>query len=256
MNVTDTGSGLPLVLLHAFPVDARMWDGVRSDLTQELRLITPDQRGLGYSPLLDAQRPPSLNDVAADVVAMFDRLGLEKVVLGGCSMGGYVAMALLRFARSRVAGLLLSDTKASADSVQQCVNRLSVAERAETQGTRGWLAESMIPGLLGATSQSDRPGAVAALRALIEDQPPEGVSWAQRAMAARRDATSTLRETGVPALVIVGEEDTITPVSEAERMVDLLPYGELAVLPRVGHLPAFEDPVSFTDVVSRWLARF
>ncbi|MQA08074.1 MAG: alpha/beta fold hydrolase [Pseudonocardiaceae bacterium] len=256
MNVIDTGSGLPMVLLHAFPVDSRMWDGVRSDLAANVRVITPDQRGLGWTPLPRDGRPPSLNDVAADVIAMLDQLGLERVVLGGCSMGGYVAMAILRFARRRVAGLILSDTKVGADSVEQVVNRLSVAERAETEGSKGWLAENMVPNLLGDTSLAERPGAVNVLHALIEEQPAAGVSWAQRAMAVRRDATEVLRNTAIPALVMVGEQDKITPIAEAERLTDTLPYGELTVLPRVGHLPAFEDPRTFTDTVMRWLSRF
>jgi pimeloyl-ACP methyl ester carboxylesterase len=263
VHYIESGTGPPLVLLHAFPVDARMWNGTRALLEEQARVVIPDQRGLGESPLRDApasalvgvEEPPTpgLDQAAADVVALLDTLGLRRVILGGCSMGGYVAMAVLRAAPERVAGLLLVDTKAVADNAEQRDNRLAVADRAEREGIAGWLADNNLPNLIGRTSRDHRPDVVAEARALIEAQPPDGVAWAQRAMAARPDSTDTLRAFTGPSLVVAGEEDTLTPPEAARDLAAALPRAELAILPRIGHLAPLEDPSAFADVVRPWL---
>ena len=268
VHYIESGAGTPLVLLHAFPVDARMWNPLRSRLEEQARVITPDQRGLGESSLdgttargmidppaapLTIDRP-SVDVAAADVLELLDQLELSRVVLGGCSMGGYVAMAVLRAAPQRVAGLLLVDTKAPADTDEQRTNRLNVASRADQEGTAGWLAENMLPNLLGSATREKRPEVVGDLRALIEAQPADGVAWAQRAMAARPDSFETLRAFDGPAMVAVGAEDTITPPAAAREMADALPRGELVELAGSGHLPSLEAPDALADVVRPWLA--
>jgi pimeloyl-ACP methyl ester carboxylesterase len=243
---------LPLVLLHAFPVDARMWDGVREPLAARARLITPDQRGLGRTALPETDAAPSLDDAARDVVALLDKLELDRVVLGGCSMGGYVTMAVLRAAPERVAGIVMIDTKAAADAVQARDNRLTMAERVEAEGVQ-WLPEAMMPALVGETTRQRRPEVLDRLRELIESQPPEGVAWAQRAMAARPDSTETLRSADVPALVVVGEEDTLTRVDEAHAMVGALPNATLEIIPEAGHLSPLENPAMVAEAILSWL---
>ncbi|MFI5608994.1 alpha/beta fold hydrolase [Amycolatopsis sp. NPDC051903] len=242
---------LPLVLLHAFPLDARMWDPVRAPLAERLRVITPDQRGLGRSPLPETDREPSLDDAARDVIALLDRLELDEVVLGGCSMGGYLALAVLRHAPDRVAGLVLIDTKATADTPEAAENRLKVAERAETEGVKGWLADANLPNLLA----KDAPAEVAdRVRGLIDEQPPAGVAWAARAMRTRPDSLDVLRRAEIPALVIVGEEDAITPVEAANAMVDAVDDATLVVLPGAGHLTPLEDPAGVVEAILGWSA--
>ncbi|MBB5155336.1 alpha/beta fold hydrolase [Saccharopolyspora phatthalungensis] len=269
MHYIESGAGTPLVLLHAFPVDARMWNPLRIRLEDQLRVITPDQRGLGESALdgLSARNVgapsgdrsvterPSIDLAAADILDLLDQLELPQVVLGGCSMGGYVAMAVLRAAPERVAGLLLVDTKAAGDNDEQRTNRLNVADRAEREGTNDWLAENMLPNLLGRTSHEQRPEVVAGVRELIDAQPAVGVAWAQRAMAGRPDSTETLLSYLGPALVVVGEEDTITPPENARELAAALPEGELVTLAGVGHLPSIEDPDMFVEAVRPWLSR-
>ncbi|MBK1785867.1 alpha/beta fold hydrolase [Prauserella cavernicola] len=244
---------LPLVLLHAFPVDARMWNAVREPLAARTRLITPDQRGLGRTPLPDSDREPSLDDAARDVLALLDRLGLERVILGGCSMGGYVSLAVLRAAPERVGGLVLVDTKATADTDEARANRLAVAERAETEGTSGWLADAMLPNLLAEQTRSDKPEVGATVRELIQAQPPEGVAWAQRAMATRPDSTDALREADVPTLVVVGEHDALTPPAAARELAEDARQSTLAVLPGVGHLTPLEAPEGLATAILDWL---
>lgn len=246
---------LPLVLLHAFPVDARMWNAVRGPLAARRRLITPDQRGLGRTPLPESEHEPSLELAARDVLAMLDKLELDRVVLGGCSMGGYVSMAVLREAPERVGGLILVDTKATADTEEARDARLAMADRAEQEGITGWLAESMMPKLLGERSLSERPDAVETVRDLVESQRPEGIAWAQRAMAARPDSTELLHSAVVPALVIVGEQDALTPPEAARAMAESMVDGEFAVLPGAGHLTPIECPERVSAEILGWLDR-
>jgi pimeloyl-ACP methyl ester carboxylesterase len=246
MRYMDVGTGTPVVLLHAFPLDSRMWDAARSALAARARLITPDQRGFGGTPLSGA---PDLALAAADVVALLDRLDLRDVVLGGCSMGGYVAMAVLRAAPERVAGLVLVDTKATADTDAARENRRAVAARAEAEGV-AFLAESTPGTLLGPSPSAD---VVRTVRELVAAQSPAAVAWAQRAMAARPDSTDTLRGLDVPALVLRGVEDGVVTAADAAHLLGLLPRAELVELPDVGHLPPLEAPDEFAAAVLSWL---
>ncbi|GAA4532842.1 alpha/beta fold hydrolase [Amycolatopsis samaneae] len=243
---------LPLVLLHAFPFDARMWDPVRAPLAERVRLITPDQRGLGRSPLPETEREPSLADAAHDVVALLDRLGLDRVVLGGCSMGGYLALAVLRLAPERVGGLVLIDTTATADDPDAVLRRLAVAERVEAEGVSGWFAEDNLPKLLSEKTRTERPEIAETVRGLIDAQPPSGVAWAARAMRVRPDSVELLRGRDVPALVIVGEHDAITPLDAANTMVGALADATLVVLPEAGHLTPLEDPAGVVEAILEW----
>ncbi|MCP2166975.1 alpha/beta fold hydrolase [Goodfellowiella coeruleoviolacea] len=255
MHYTDSGAGLPVVLAHAFPVDSRMWNGVRQPLAGRARVITPDQRGLGRSPLDtgDGVPEPSLDVAADDLLRLLDDLGVDRFVVGGCSLGGYVAMAVLRRAAERVAGLLLVDTRATADDAEQRATRLGMAERLERDGAGDWLASTLVPGMLGATTRADRPEVVEEVARLVSDQPAAGVAWTQRAMAARPDSTDLLGAVTVPALVVVGEQDTMTPPQVASQLAARLPQGRLAVLPECGHLSPVEAPEAFVDAVGPWL---
>ena len=247
----EAGSGLPLVLLHAFPLSSAMWLEQRELLGPHCRVITPDQRGFGGSELGDDE--PSLGECADDVLALLDALSLDRVVLGGLSMGGYVAMELLRRAPERVSALLLADTKASADAPEAREGRLRTAEAVERDGTDS-LAETMLPVLLGATTLQTRAAVAGRVRGLVAAAPAPAVAWASRAMAARPDSFEVLRATDVPSLVVVGDEDALSPVAQAQEMADALPQGRLAVVPGAGHLSAVEDPPAFASAVRDWLA--
>ncbi len=241
MRFPDT----PVVLLHAFPLDSRMWDDVRPGIDG---IVTPDQRGFGAAPLGDAS--PELEVAAADVISLLDG---QRVVLGGCSMGGYVAMAVLRAAPSLVAGLVLVDTRAAADAPSARENRLAAADRAATEGVE-WIPSAMLPALLGPTTRRTRPSVVSRTESLIMAQNPAAVAWAQRAMAARADSADLLRSTSVPTLIVRGAEDELIPRAEAESLASLLPEAEVVELSGAGHLPPLETPVEFTRALRAWLA--
>jgi pimeloyl-ACP methyl ester carboxylesterase len=251
LHVREAGSGLPVVLLHAFPLSSAMWLEQRGSLGERFRVITPDQRGFGGSPL--GEDAPSLDRVADDVAALIDTLGVDQVVLGGLSMGGYAAMAFLRQHPGRVRALVLADTKAGADPPEAAANRERIAARLTADDSADVLVEDVLPGLLGPTSVRDRPMVVGRVKALVEAAPPAAAAWAQRAMAVRPDSLDTLRATGVPALVVWGEEDALASRADVEAMVDALPDGRLAVLPGAGHLTAVEVPEAFDAVVGDFL---
>lgn len=229
-----------------------MWNAVREPLASHVRVITPDQRGLGRSPLPESPREPSLEDAARDVVALLDRLELGRVVLGGCSMGGYLAMAVLRLAPERVGGLVLIDTKATPDTPEAAQTRLDVAARVEREGIKTWLAEANLPNLLAASTREQRPEVVETVREIIESQPAAGVAWTALALRSRPDSLDLLRDCGVPALVVVGEEDPITPVAAASEMAGVMEGSTLVVLPDAGHLTPLEDPAGVVEAILSW----
>ena len=252
LDFREAGSGQPLVLLHAFPLSAAMWLAQREGLADVCRVITPDQRGFGGSELGDDV--PSLDLCADDVAQLLDRLDLDRVVLGGLSMGGYVAMAFLRRHADRVAGLVLADTKASADPEPARANRERIAQAVLADEASTVLVEEVLPALIGTTTASSRPMVAGRVRGLVQAAPAPAVAWAQRAMAQRPDSFDTLRGFAGPALVVVGEEDVLSPVSDAEAMAAALPHATLSLMPEAGHLTAVETPEAFTAEVAGFLA--
>jgi pimeloyl-ACP methyl ester carboxylesterase len=251
MHFVDAGAGVPLVMLHAFPLDSRMWDGMRDQLAGRVRMITPDQRGFGRSPLPPGDGP-SVDVLADDVVALLDELGLERVVLVGCSMGGYVAMAMLRKAAERVDRLVFVDTRPDADDFDRRAGRLAAATRVEEEGM-AWLPDTLLPGLLAAGTPDRRADLVADVRAMIAAQPAEGVAWALRAMAERPDSHAVLRAFDRPALVVVGERDALSPPEVARQLAELLPAAELVEIPGAGHLTPVEAPDEVASAILNWL---
>ncbi|MEU8343592.1 Pimeloyl-ACP methyl ester carboxylesterase [Actinomadura meyerae] len=248
----DVGSGTPLVLLHAFPLSSAMWLAQREGLAGRFRVITPDLRGFGGSVLGDDE--PSIDAMADDVARTLHGLGVRRAVIGGLSMGGYVAMALCRRHPDLLLGLVLAATRASADTEQARANRLRQAERLDRDGTPQVLVDEVLPGLVGPTTYRQRALVYGRVRGLVQATPPRAAAWAQRAMAGRPDAFDTLRGVRVPALVVIGDEDALATEAEARAMADALPNAELMVVPRAGHLCAIEQPDLFNQAVAEFAA--
>lgn len=249
----ESGTGLPLVLLHAFPLSSAMWLGQREGLAADCRVITPDLRGFGGSQRGDDE--PSVEAMADDVAGLLDTLGLDRVVLGGVSMGGYVAMAVHRRHPDRLRGLVLADTKAGADPPEAVRRRLAMAETVETDPDSRIVLEQVVPSLVGDTTRARRPLVLGRVTALAQAAPAYAVAWAQRAMAARPDSTAGLGGVAVPTLVVVGEEDTLSPVAEAEALAAAVPGAELVRIPAAGHLSPVEEPDAFNAAVRDFLRR-
>jgi pimeloyl-ACP methyl ester carboxylesterase len=258
LSVREAGSGTPLVLLHAFPLSARMWESQLDELPgsdgSDARVLAVDLRGFGGTALgADA---PSLDLLADDIALLLDAAGIDQAVVGGLSMGGYVAMAFARRHPDRLSGLLLADTKGTADTDTARENRERVAKAVLARDSVRLLVDEQLPSpLLGATTARRCPKLVDHVAALIGEASPASVAWAQRAMAARPDSLDALRSVDVPSLVVVGAEDVLTPPSDAESLAAALPRSELTVLPGAGHLSALEVPEAFNTAVRGLLAR-
>jgi pimeloyl-ACP methyl ester carboxylesterase len=252
---TGPEDGVPLVLLHAFPLDRSMWHeaaGLLALAVPSTPLLLVDLPGLGESPVPDGV--PDLA-VSADAVAtVLDAAGVRRAVLAGVSMGGYVAMAFARRHGERLAGLALIDTKATADGEEARANRERVAVAVTGEaGTTVLLP--MLEALLGATTRATRPDVVARVREAVLAARPEGVAWSQRAMATRPDSLELLGTLRFPAAVVVGEEDTLSPPADAMTMVEALPDSVLTVVPASGHLAAVEDPPSVAAALAALIQR-
>ncbi|PZG44686.1 alpha/beta hydrolase [Spongiactinospora gelatinilytica] len=246
----SAGSGVPVVLLHAFPLSSAMWLAQREGLAASCRVITPDLRGFGGSVLND--EPPSIDVMADDVAALLDAEGVERAVVGGLSMGGYVTMAFCRRHPDRLLGVILADTRATADQEQASANRERIAAAVSANGN-AILLDEVLPGLVGPTTRQRRGMVFGRVRGLVQAAPPGAVAWAERAMAGRADSFDTLRDLKVPALVIVGEEDQMTTPADAEAIAEAVPDSRLTVIEAAGHLSAVEQPEAFNRAVAAFV---
>ncbi|SEE38934.1 alpha/beta fold hydrolase [Jiangella alba] len=239
---------LPLVLVHAFPLTPAVFDDLAGRLTGTT-LIRPALRGFGGPALGDAE--PSVDVYADDVAAGLAAQGVERAIVGGLSLGGYVTMALLRRHPDLVAGVVLADTKASEDTAEAKANRLRMADAVERHGSRA--LRPMLDTLLGETTRRDRPDLVARVRDWLDAAPPDGVAWAQRAMAARPPSFGTLREAAArglaPSTVIVGRDDDVTGLDEAGAMAAALGGVTVHVVDGAGHLSPLEHPDAVAEIV-------
>jgi 3-oxoadipate enol-lactonase len=240
-----------LVLLHAFPLNARMWEAQLALADRGWRVIAPQFRGFDAGPGDD---PPALSvdDYAGDVVDLLDGLHIHEAVVGGLSMGGYVAFALLRYAARYVRGLILADTKAQADTPEGVEGRKRLIELVGSKGPAA-VAEEMIPKLLGETTRRTRPDLVDRIRALATSSSAEAIAGALRALMTRPDSTPQLSSIHVPTLIVVGEEDTVTPRAAAEDMQRGIAGSQLVAIPAAGHLTNLEQPAAFDGAVAQFL---
>ena len=237
----------PVVFLHAFPLNAAMWAGQMSAL-QGRRTLAPHLPGFGGQDVAEAD----LDVFARAALNDMDAAGLERAVVVGLSMGGYIAFRLHALAPERVAGLVLADTRAGADEEAGRKKRTDQAARARSEGI-GWMPDAMVPALLGETTRRERPEVVDQVRRLIAQAHPEGVARALEAMGQRPDSTPALAGIGVPTLVVVGEEDTLTPPDESRLIADGVPGARLVTLPGAGHLTNLETPEGFNEVLLDFL---
>lgn len=246
------GAGVPVVLLHAFPLDSRTWDDVVAELGHGVRAITVDLPGLGGSGVPDAE--PGLEHAAHGVLAVLDGLGVERAVVVGLSTGGYVAAVLAREHPGRLLGLGLASTTTRVIAPDVPDDRRAVADELERAGTLDAVADSVAEGL-GETARAERPELTERVRAVLASQDPRGVAWLARAIAARADTTDAVRGVPVPVLLLFGEEDTATPPARADELAAVRPDAELVLLPRTGHLTCVEQPAAVAAAITDLAAR-
>jgi 3-oxoadipate enol-lactonase len=252
VHVADRGAGDAVVFLHAFPLQAAMWDYQLDALEGTHRSLAIDLPGFGQSPGAPDPGATTMQGWAGLVDGVLDQLEIASATIVGCSMGGYLAMALLRHHRARVSQLVLADTKARADDPATAQRRTAQQNELRSGAEVGSLSKGTVEGLLSGDSMS-RPELVDYVHALAEGATPEGWIAALEAMKGRPDSMLLLRQSDVRALVVVGELDRIAPIAEAMSLRSLL-KGELVMVPNVGHLPNIEDPLAFNDALSAFLA--
>ncbi len=242
------------VLLHAFPIGANQWEPQIHSIPAGWRLITPDLRGFGGSTELDSASAWAMSDYADDVSDLLDELSVSRAVIGGLSMGGYAALALLQSAPEVIEGLILADTRATPDTPEGRANRRNMLALVDREGPSG-VAREMMPKLLGKTTLELNPSAEAQVRRLIKQQSPVAIRGAIHRMMHRPDSTALLPQISVPTLVIVGEEDELTPPADARLIAEAVPGATLVTIPSAGHLSNLEQPDAFNAALNEFLAK-
>jgi len=253
MAYDDFGQGRPLVVVHGFPLSRAIWGAQVAQLSAHYRVIAPDLRGHGDSEATPG--PYSMELLADDILALLEALQIDQpIVLGGLSMGGYVAMAFARRYPERLAGLLLTATRAGSDTTAGKDGRRQAVAAVQQAGTIQPTVDGMLPKLFAPQTYAEDPDLVLEVRRIMEHTSIEGVINAQLGMLARLDSTAMLSNLDVPGLVIHGDHDQIIPLEAAQELAAVLPNGSMAEIKGAGHLLNMEQPAEFNQIVLDWLA--
>ncbi len=244
------GDADPLLLLHAFPLNGKMFEPQMEALSATRRVIAPDLPGFGRSPRTPAQ--PDVGYYAGCVRALLDRLGVPRVVLGGVSMGGYVAFECVRSLPERISGLVLANTRPDADTEEAREARKEMALRVAQEGI-GVLVELQMERLLSPQTRAENASLVEKVRSIILENTPDGAVAALGAMRERPDSTATLGGINVPTLVVGGGEDTISSPEVMGEMAAGIPDARHVTLPNAGHLANLEDSQGFNEALTEFL---
>jgi pimeloyl-ACP methyl ester carboxylesterase len=244
------GSGPPVVLLHPFPCHHEFWHPVAAALESRYRLILPDLRGHGDSESGDG--PAFMQKHAGDIARVLDAAGVGKAAFVGCSIGGYILFEFWRRFRARVNSLVLCDTRPQPDTPEACNNRLKSAAAVLEQGTEPFF-ETMIPKLMGQTTVFTRPDLVQGALTMMRKMSAEDINLVLRGMAERPDSVGDLKTIRVPTLIVIGEEDTLSPVADGELMRQNIPGSQLKVVPKAGHYAPWEQPEMVGTILRQFL---
>lgn len=259
MNVTsgdamlfaeEQGSGPPLVLLHPFPADHCFWAPLLPHLTSRYRVITPDLRGSGESSA--GEGPATMEKHAADIDRICKFANVRKAAFAGVSIGGYVLLELWRRYPERVAALVLSDTRATPDTPEGRTSRLKTIPEVQFHGPAAFV-QGMAPKLLGETTRKNRPDVARAALTMLNRSTVAGITALQQGMAERPDSVPTLKTINVPTLIMVGDEDTLTPPSDSEMMAREISGSRLVKIPAAGHFAPFEQPEAVAKALHGFL---
>lgn len=249
LSYRDEGAGLPILFVHAFALNQSMWDAQVAALSSNFRVITLDLRGHG-----DSDAPAwfyTMEQLAEDVAALMDHLSLPRVILAGLSLGGYVLFSFYRGFKGRVIGLILADTRSQSEPSEGVKNRFEMAQLATREGPSS-VADVMIPKLLCRTSLLTRVDLIKKVRGMIQSTPVAGILGGLMGMALRPDATGLLPQITCPTLILVGEEDPLTPPNEARIMAERISNATYVTIPSAAHLPNMEQEEAFNAAVLKF----
>jgi 3-oxoadipate enol-lactonase len=247
----DVGSGAPVLLIHGFPFNRSLWNDQVTELSKSHRIIIPDLRGFGESD--SSPGTVTMTRMAHDVAALMDALNIPQAIIGGLSMGGYVVLAFYKEFPSRVRGLILADTRPQGDTEEGKQGRAQQAARALSEGMAP-IADSMLPKLLTPETVAKHPEVVKRVRDMMMKTKPEGAAAALLGMAAREDQTELLSKINVPALILVGKHDAITPVADSEQMHAKIAGSKLVIIEGAGHVSNIEQAETFNRAVKEFLS--
>jgi 3-oxoadipate enol-lactonase len=251
LHVVERGRGRPLLLAHGYPLDHSMWCGQLDGLSDSCRVIAPELRGFGASGVTPGTA--TMGQMADDLAQLLEALTItEPVSFCGLSMGGYVAWQFALRHRSRLAKLILCDTRAAADSPEAATGRRKTAERVLAEGA-GVAADALIPKLFAPATYQEQPQIVEATRQVILRTKPEGIAAALRGMADRPDVTSRLREIDLPTLLIGGQHDGISPPAEMRQIAAQMPNARFVEIAAAGHMAPLEQPRAVNAAITEFL---
>lgn len=247
MAFVDTADRLTALLVHGFPFSSALWQLQIEDLNSFARLIAPDLRGHGQSDAVPG--PYTMTLFADDCVDLMGHLGVAPpFIVSGLSMGGYIALEIVRRYPDIVGGLILIATRSGADSDEGKANRDKSIKLVKEKGVEA-LVEQMLPKLFSPKTKETQPDVVDFVKEIMLEASPEGVIGALQAMRDRDDSTDLLGEITVPTLIIHGADDQLIPLSEARMMHKAIPNSKLVVIPDAGHVPNLENPDAYNDAV-------
>jgi pimeloyl-ACP methyl ester carboxylesterase len=252
----ESGKGRALVLIHAFPLCADQWLPQLTKAPPGWRVVAPDLRGFRSPESRVSEDLPgsmTIDGYAADVLSLMDHLEIRDAVVGGLSMGGYVAFGMIRQARARVAGLVLANTRATPDAQEARANRDRMIDLARREGPEA-IARAMLPKLLGETTWREQPDLAEAVGRMVRANTSEAIAAALGALRDRPDSTPLLASIDGPALIVAGEEDALIPRADTDVMRAGIRNSRLVMLPRVGHLGNLEDARGFNEALAAFLA--
>lgn len=252
MNYREAGAGDPVIFIHGFPFNHTMWQPQLANAADGWRFIAPDLRGFGETPD-DSSAPLTMETFADDIVALMDDLGLEQAVLVGLSMGGYVALDVVTRYADRVRALVLTATRANADSAEAKANRHSLAARARSSGARA-VIDTMLPHLISAHSRLKMPELIKTVQGMMESASPQTMARALEGMALRKDYVADLANVNVSTMIIRGDQDDIIPAAEMETIARSVRGARHEVISLAGHLPNLENPELFNKLLGSFLA--
>ena len=232
-----------IVFLHAFPLQASMWEPTLGSIPGGWRAVAPDLRW---------EAGVTMSDLAGDAVDLLDHLGTTQAAVFGCSMGGYIVFEMLKSAPRYINAVGLVSTRPGADNEEGRKNRQKMIDQADRDGVDA-IADQMVPKLLGPTTQRDRPDLVTHVRSLVVSNTRDRIKAAVTAMKERHDATPLLPKIDLPVLVVHGVDDTLIPPAEAEGMHRAIRHSRLELIPRAGHLPNLEQPGLFDAILTGFL---
>ncbi len=245
----DAGEGTPVLFVHGFPHHRKLWAPQLRALAGHSRTIAVDLPGFGES---DMPERFSIDGWADGLARFLDALSIDRAVIAGLSMGGYVTLAFWRLHRERALALVLADTRAGADSEEGKTKRRETMELARREGPAA-VARTLLPGMVGKSTREREPSVVATMRAMLESASVESIVGASEAMIARADSTPLLPTIDVPTLIICGEEDVLTPPKESRAMQAAIPGSRLEIIPGAGHVSNIERPAAVNQVLTEFI---